>query len=725
MTDSRSLAARRVATLLAAVMIAQQVAAKTTRDALFLSQYNARDLLFFMLGTPLLSGVAAVFVARGMARFGPKRLAPVIFFVHGLFFFLEWGLSLGAPERVAAVLYLHVGALGACAISAFWSTVNEAFDPHSAKKAVAFIGGGGTVGGVIGGLAAERVTQGWGVEAMLPSLALLNLLCAFLLLRFASKSPGLSETPSREPFRKTLASLAASSFLRKIAALVALSGLVAAVLDFTMKAAADSAFHSAAELSRFFALFYTATSVLTFAVQAGLATRVLRRIGLSATIALLPLGVLASSFFGAALHKLWSTVLTVGLEQVLRLSLFRSGYELLYTPMAPAQKRPAKALIDVAFDRAGGALGAGLLFFVVALFPERTEVVALSLSGFVSVGTVLIARKLHTDYVRELAKSLRTGIVRLGHDDTMDATTRTLANTVRGVDREDLLRQIEVLRLSQLESEAQEKAPPLRPPARLVSQLNVLMEGERHAIGQVLAGDTLHPALVSLSAALCDDSELGTLSLSALRRSAPRITGQLGDLIWDEEVELSTRCRLLRVLGSSRSERAVQVLFWVLKNEDFDLRYHAGQALLELITRAPHLTPAFDEVVERVRVEILLLGPQWQDLATGVSLDPPYFVTAQMHGRAPHALEHLLTLLALGSDRAALRLCLKALCSDDQGVRGTATEYLHSVLPLDLYAQLHPFLVDAQGERWIRSSERPRRSRQSILAELERSAGGD
>ena len=44
-------------------------------------------------------------------------------------------------------------------------------------------------------------------------------------------------------------------------------------------------------------------------------------------------------------------------ESVFRGSLFRTGYEIFYTPIPADEKRAAKSIIDVGFDRLGDAIG--------------------------------------------------------------------------------------------------------------------------------------------------------------------------------------------------------------------------------------------------------------------------------------------------------------------------------------------------------------------------------
>ena len=46
-------------------------------------------------------------------------------------------------------------------------------------------------------------------------------------------------------------------------------------------------------------------------------------------------------------------------------SLFRSGYELLFTPVAERRSGPTKAIVDVGFDKVGTVAG-GLLVLLVS-----------------------------------------------------------------------------------------------------------------------------------------------------------------------------------------------------------------------------------------------------------------------------------------------------------------------------------------------------------------------
>ena len=69
----------------------------------------------------------------------------------------EWLLLDYYPRVAACFIYLHVVAFGSIVLSGFWSVMNESFDPRTAKASFGRISGFGTLGGLLGGLMAERV----------------------------------------------------------------------------------------------------------------------------------------------------------------------------------------------------------------------------------------------------------------------------------------------------------------------------------------------------------------------------------------------------------------------------------------------------------------------------------------------------------------------------------------------------------------------------------------
>jgi hypothetical protein len=180
-------------------MMAHQVAGKASRDGIFLSQFGISALPAMVTAAAIAAIVTSIVGSRILVRLGPHRLAPLSFALSGMVQIAEWFL-LGYSARIGAcVIYLHVVAFGALLLSCFWSLMNESFEPRSAKAAFAKISGAGTLGGLCGGLFAERVAAWFGTSDVMLLLAALHLACASLLLGVAKVRGFRSQDSSHEP----------------------------------------------------------------------------------------------------------------------------------------------------------------------------------------------------------------------------------------------------------------------------------------------------------------------------------------------------------------------------------------------------------------------------------------------------------------------------------------------------------------------------------------------
>lgn len=444
-------------------MILQQVGGKATRDVLFLSSFPATDLPKAVLATALLCIPAALGVSNLLARWGPRRVVPATFLLNSGLFLFEFWLTLNRAAWTPWMVFLHVGVLGSVTISSFWSVVNERFDPHTARRVIGRIGAGATLGGLAGGLISERVGSLFGAQPMLLVLCFVNLIASFSIWFIC-----LERTAAEASEPANFKTLVTSPYLSKIALIVALTAVTAAVIDYAMKAQAAAQFSEESSLMSFFAIFYTAASVLTFVLQTAFATKLLERLGIGGTLALLPAMVALVGTLGAALHRMWTVVLLRGLETVLSNSFFRSAYELLYTPLPANQKRSFKTIIDVALDRLGDILGSGIVLAAL-LLPAYSGSLLISIAVVIALVSAYLSFRLHQGYISELATSLRSGAVQLREADVFDATTRyTLSQTANALDREKLLDQIAELRARReqaaaIDRQQSESAAPSKP----------------------------------------------------------------------------------------------------------------------------------------------------------------------------------------------------------------------------------------------------------------------
>ncbi len=712
-------AATRFALFTATAMIAHQVGGKATRDALFLSNFSVTDLPKVVMASGLLSILAVAMVSVLLARMGPARLIPRMFALSALMFVGEWQLLHYHPLPAAVLIYLHMSVFGLILISGFWSVVNERFDPHTAKRSITGIAAAATLGGVVGGVGAERVTAILDLPSMLLVLSGLHLLCMLGVLGIGEPQRTVDSAPAVGLLQGGRI-LSRQPYLRMMAALVIAAAIAAALLDYVFKAEVKASYSSGEELVRFFAVFYAFVGVLTFTLQSTLGHRLLRRLGLGGTLALMPLGVLFGGIMGAAVMHLWTAVILRGAQVVLTNSLFRAGFELLYTPVPAEQKRPTKTIIDVGAERIGDILGGGLVLLLLALVTDLPLSVLVLLAALLSALVLGLVLLLNRGYVRQLGENLRSGAVILAEDEVIDATTEaTLAGTHIAIDRQGLLQRI--ARMQQQQGDmadiqrplpvAEESPPDLSAtgPATLpvVQEMQALCSGQPGRIRQILGQESLDLRLVARVIELLGEAGVEHDAIQALRHIGDGISGQLVDALIRPGQSPLIRRRLPLVLEVCDSAQAASGLLRGMDDELFEVRYRCGQALKQLLSRQPGLTVDRDRLYALAESEVLAQTGQWrQDGLIDEGFAP----------RIDRGLRHVFTLLGLAEDMELLELTLRALFSQDQALRGTALEYLESILPERLRGLLWEHLEPGKGDR-----DR-RRPHEELIEALRRSA---
>ena len=694
------------ATVAVALLIANQVAGKSVRDALFLSTFSVASLPPVMMASSLASVVAVLLLSRAMRRASPFRVEPLAVGLATLLLGGWWLLSVGAPRVAALAFYLHMALFGSTLVSGFWSVVNERFDPYTAKRAVGRIGVGASLGGVAGGLLAWGASGVLSVPTMLVVMAGLNLACLFCLRQLTSnaraavlagKSDGIGDAPT------ALKTLARVPYLRDLALLVGLSALAEALLDYFLKAQAAAAYSQGPQLMSFFALFHTATGVVGLAVQALFGRTSLRVLGLAGTVALRPAAVLLGAVLGAFDPRLRSGVLAYGSQEMLSNSLFRSGYELLYTPLPEGEKRPTKAVVDVGFDKLGALLGGATVLVVVAAAPSAALRVLAGLVALLSLGTLALTGRLHRGYVKTLEQSLRAGRVKLDASDVQDeATLLTLAQTSLSLDREVLLREIEALRSGALPGiAAPGRASPLDLSASaldaadpVLRSISDLRSGQPERIRAALRGGVSDQALVPFLIPLLARNDVFLDVLRALRALAPAVTGQLVDTLLDPAANPVVRRRIPRVLKACATQRAADGLRLGLEDPRFDLRTQCALALSSITRKNPALVVPREVVFAVVLKELEHGAASWAARSDGGRTPPESASSdgALIDARAnvDRGIDHAFTLLSLTLPREPLQIALLALRGTDPALRGTALEYLENVLPDTLRRALWP-----------------------------------
>jgi hypothetical protein len=190
--------------------------------------------------------------------------------------------------------------------------------------------------------------------------------------------------------------------------------------------------------------------------------------------------------------------------------------------------------------------------------------------------------------------------------------------------------------------------------------------------------------------------------------------------------DFAIRRRLVSVLADFRTAETFNGLFEAMRDRRFEVRFRAARALSHLAGVMPELQVERERVFGVVLREMAVERGLWESRQL---VDLPDDESSPMEAevlrdRANRSLEHIFTLLSLVFPRETLRLAFHGLHTDDPQLRGTAIEYLETVLPDQIWAKLWPFLTDGQepGVRRARPSGEAVKdllaSRESIMLAL-------
>lgn len=272
------------------------------------------------------------------------------------------------------VFYVWFSVFNLFVTMVFWALMADRFSLAQGKRFFGLIAVGGTCGAIFGPWLASRLAEPLGTPALLlvsTGFLMLALVCAWGLAHLQPSRRGDEGADGEAPAVDDRARIGGSAwegvravfrsrYLLGIAAYVIILAIMATFLYFTrlqMVAAIDDDLDLRTAL---FARIDLITQVATLVLQAVVAGHLMRRLGVSITLALLPLTA-ALGFVGLAI--VGSLAALIAFEAAFRAvqrALMRPARETLYTVVSREDKYKAKAFIDTFVYRGGDVVGAQL-----------------------------------------------------------------------------------------------------------------------------------------------------------------------------------------------------------------------------------------------------------------------------------------------------------------------------------------------------------------------------
>jgi AAA family ATP:ADP antiporter len=291
------------------------------------------------------------------------------FFIANLvtFYLLLVALPTSARPWIDRAFYVWASVFALFVVTVFWGFMADCFRNEQGKRLFAFIAVGSSLGGILGSLVTALLVR------VLPSFSLLLVACvplevaswcaAVLHRRFGG---GTDRTRiENQPLYGTALSgirvVARSPYLLGIAAFIALMTFASGVLYFQQAYVVGAAVTDRAARTALFAKIDLAVNVLTILLQAYLTARIIRIVGMAASLALLPAAT-CLGFLGLGTFPLLAVlvVLQVGYRTA-RYGLAKPAREVLFTVVDREERYKSKAFLDAAVYR-GGDLVSGWIY---------------------------------------------------------------------------------------------------------------------------------------------------------------------------------------------------------------------------------------------------------------------------------------------------------------------------------------------------------------------------
>ena len=407
----------------------------------FIDSLGANNIPYVQLA----AGMTMGFVIQGYTsamRLLPRRwVFPATQGVMVALLILFWMLFKTGKDWVSVAFYLWGVLAGSLLISQFWSLANDIYDARQAKRVFGFIGGGASLGGIVGAGLAGQYARAIGTNNLLLVAAVLLGACGLTVWAIAAREkPGGTEVPGAEEKgmspREAIALLIKSKHFQIIALVISFAAIGAGIIEQQMNMAMALAIPGKDARTAFLGNVIFYSSIAGFLIQMTLTSRVHRLLGIGFALLLLPFTTGATAILMLAIPMLWTSTTARVLDTSLRYTVDKTTREILFMPLPTAMKYRAKPFADVAVDRFSKGLGAGALIIAIKVFGLTWwQLSYLSLT--VSALWVAMAIRARREYLKSFRRSLESRGMQTGDLRITGADLSTIETLVQELSQPD------------------------------------------------------------------------------------------------------------------------------------------------------------------------------------------------------------------------------------------------------------------------------------------------
>jgi AAA family ATP:ADP antiporter len=423
--------------------VASHAMLETARDAVFLAKVPSTHLPWVFIAIAVLS-LAAADLQHRSARLGGRLGLSAWTAVAGVITIAFWALLPAVGAGGVYALYVWSGVLTTLVLVHFWTLLGTIFSITQAKRVYGLVGAGSVVGAVAGSGAATAIARMTSAHHLVLIAGVGFLVTSLVPLRFTRHAapPAATAGGLTRGLVDDARLIARQPYPRKVAVLLIAATVCVTIADYLFKTTV-AAHVPPAELGMYLGAVAFALNVVSFVVQIALVGFVVRRLGVSAALAVLPLLLVATGIGMIATGGLVAALAIKGADGALRYSLHRTASELAFLPLGDDARRRTKSFTDVVGQRGGQAVASlAILGLTAAAAPRWVLAVVLVGLAAIWLWTAIALRAPYLDLFRSRLRDRRA------HRDDLGLDVASLETLVRALDSEndqEVLAALEVL----------------------------------------------------------------------------------------------------------------------------------------------------------------------------------------------------------------------------------------------------------------------------------------
>ncbi len=398
------------------ILMAAYYILRPVRDAMASDWSNTEISVLWNIQLVLSTAVVALYgFACSRIRF--KMLVPAVY----IFFTITFvGFYFGAAAVTNRVLldkafYLWVTVFALLHLSVFWSFMSDLFNKEQARRVFGFIAAGATAGGTVGPLVASQIVTDVGVDNLMliaSAMLLIPLPIVFYLQRLKTVDLHNEDVHADlsaakiggNPFAG-FKSFFTNPYLLGIGAFILLYTSISSFAYFEQTNLLRD--FSREERTAILSGLAAVVNILTFGLALFVTSRLVTKLGMPVTLALIPVFICAG-FLILAFAPILTILLALQVaRQAGNYGVTRPAREMLFTHVDRETRFKSKPVIDVAVYRGGDALSSiafagltdGIGFGIAAMAGIGAGIAAVWAAAGVYIGRAFSIKSMETEEV--------------------------------------------------------------------------------------------------------------------------------------------------------------------------------------------------------------------------------------------------------------------------------------------------------------------------------------